>query len=436
MIENILLAIEQISEEKGIKKEQVLEAIEQALAAAYRKDFGNKLQNIKIEFDPESGKMKAFDEKTVVKDAEENDDEEEEEEKNAETKEEEGEPIKRFNPKTEIYLSDAIKIKAKAIIDDIIKMPLEIPSNFGRIAAQTAKQVIIQRLRETEREVIYERFKEKAGTIISGVVQRIERQAIFVDVENTVAKMPYEEQVKEEKYFLEQKLKFYIVNVSMTPKGPEIIISRKHPDILKELFISEIPEIGNNLIKIEAIAREPGSRAKIAVWTKEKSIDPIGACIGQRGSRIQTIINEVGGEKIDIVEFDKDIEKYIANSLSPAKISSIKLKKKEKIAIVRVKKDQLSLAIGKFGQNVRLASRLTEWKISIEEEATKESLDDKQTKDKDAPEETVTTKDKIENEQKVVETKSTKSKAGGKKKLTDKKKTSKNTKKTKEKEKE
>lgn len=419
----ILSAIEQICQEKKISKEQVLEAIEQALASAYRKDFGNKLQNLKVEFDPETGQMKIFDEKTVVDDLpeeekffEEGEEEwaeneiissatrreikknekiEIEEKINKEKKEtfatlppekqketdlsaegaelsiEEAEK-KRFNPRTEIQISEAKESKfgnKKTIkVGDIIRQELEMPADFGRIAAQTAKQVIIQRLREAERETIYEKYKKQEGLVINGVVQRQERQITLIDLGEISAILPLTEQVREERYRPDQKIRVYVVSVEKTSKGPEIIVSRRHAEILKELFKSEIPEVANGVVEIKAIAREAGARSKVAVWTKEENIDPIGACIGQRGVRIQTVISEIGGEKIDIIEYDENPEKFIANALAPAKVSSLEIKEKEKMAIAKIKNNQLSLAIGRDGQNVRLAAKLTGWKIDIQEE--------------------------------------------------------------------
>jgi len=388
----ILSAIEQICHEKNLSKERVLEAIEQALASAFRKDFGNKQQNLKVNFDPETGQIEVFDEKIVVEDVS----EEELEIKGAEEKKEKEElspdeiEKKRFNPKTEIQISEAKKIKKGAKIDDVIQQKLEIPSDFGRIAAQTAKQVIIQRLREAERDTIYEKYKELEGSVVNGVVQREERRALLVDLGETTALLPLGEQIRQERYRPEQKIKVYILSVDKTSKGPEIIVSRRHLDILKELFKMEIPEIANGAVEIKNIAREAGARSKVAVWTKEESIDPIGACIGQRGVRIQTIINEIGGEKIDIIEYDENLEKFIANALAPAKVSSIKLDEKGNCALVKVKKEQFSLAIGKDGQNVRLAAKLTGKRIDVkldEEEEKSEEIEQEKTKKKNKKEE-------------------------------------------------
>lgn len=367
----ILQAIEQICQEKKLSKEQVLTAIEQALAAAYRKDYGEKNQNIKVKFNPEDGSMKVFDIKTVVEDLP----KEEKIKREKEVKKKTGESSiavspeverRRFNPKTEIQLSEAKKINKNIKVGDVITTELPLPTGFGRVAAQTAKQVIIQRLREAERQTIFDHYKSQEGQVISGIVQRREKNMILVDLPETTAILPGSEQIMEEKYFPGQKLKFYLQAVKQTAKGPEIILSRRHPEILRDLFRQEIPEIANGLVEIKAVAREAGSRAKVAVWTDKKGIDPVGACIGQKGVRIQTIIAELGGEKVDIIEWHEEPIKFITNALSPAKIQSIEIDEKNKKAIVKVKEEHLSLAIGKAGQNVRLASRLTGYEIDVQ----------------------------------------------------------------------
>ena len=368
-MENLQEAIQQICEEKNISVDSVLETIEAALAAAFRKDFGEKNQNIKVNFDIVSQAMDVYDIKTVVEDMDL--DELEKQREEYEAKREAGEEIdesevKRFNPKTEIMLSEAREIKPKAKIGDEIKTKLEVPAEFGRMAAQTAKQVIIQRLREAERENIFSEFKEKEGTIVMAVVQRREGWMVYLDIGHTMAAMNQDGQVMSEKYNSGQRLRVYIVSVEMTPKGPEILVSRTHTDLVKELFKSEVPEINSGIVEIKAIAREAGMRSKLAVSSNQEHIDPVGSCVGQRGTRVQTIITELGGEKIDIIEWHKDHEKFIINALSPAKVESLKLNEKEKTALVKVKDDQLSLAIGKNGQNVRLAAKLTGWRIDIE----------------------------------------------------------------------
>jgi len=363
-------AIEQICEEKNIPYDSVIETIEAALAAAYRKDFGEKNQNVKAEFDVENADVKVFDVKTVV----DNMDLEElektleavrERREAGEEVDEEAEGIIRFNPKTEIMVQDAKEIKKTIKIGDELIQELSIPDEFGRMAAQTAKQVIIQRLREVERDTIYNSFKDKEGALVVGTVQRREGRVVMVDIDNAMGIIPPEEQIMSERYQSGQRIKVLIVSVEMSGRGPQIILSRSHPDFLKELFIMEVPEINAGTVEIKAIAREAGQRSKVAVWTGEENIDPVGSCVGQRGARVQTIIAELGGEKIDIIEWDENLEKFIENALSPAKVKHIKLDEKERIAKVGVKEDQLSLAIGKAGQNVRLAAKLTDWKIDI-----------------------------------------------------------------------
>ena len=362
-------AIQQICEEKNISIESVLETIEAALAAAYRKDFGQKNQNIKVNYDLDANTMEVFDVKTVVEDLDLEALEAQREE--LEAKKEAGEAVdleglKRFNPKTEMMLAEAKEIEPQAEIGQEIKTKLEVPSEFGRMAAQTAKQVIIQRLREAERDVIYSDFKEREGQLITGTVQRREGRNVLVDLGQTMALMTPDEQIYFERYESGQRLKFLLVSVSLTPKGPELIVSRTHPNMLRELFKTEVPEIEAGTVEIKAVAREAGSRSKIAVISHQDNIDPVGSCVGQRGTRVQTVISELGGEKIDIMEWSEDLQRFIANALSPAKVESVKLDEKKKSALVKVKPEQLSLAIGRDGQNVRLAAKLTEWKIDIE----------------------------------------------------------------------
>ncbi len=359
-------AIRTVCEEKGLSYESVLETIELALAAAYRKDYGQKNQNIKVEFDPETGKSKVMDVKVVVEDLPEDYDEEKAKEAAAEA--EEGEEIRRFNPKTEIQLSDAQLLKKGAKIDDEIVTELEVPTEYGRMAAQTAKQVIIQKLREAERDMIYNEFKDKEDEVVSGVVQRREGRNVLVDLGKAVGKLTPEEQIYGERYQPGEKIKVYVKEVRSGSKGAEIILSRTSDEILKKIFYLEIPEVANGLLEIKAVAREAGSRAKVAIWTDQENVDPIGSCVGQRGSRIQTIIAELGGERVDMVEWDEEPKNFITNALSPAKVNSVELNEEEQTALVRVESDQLSLAIGKRGQNVRLAARLTGWKIDIMEE--------------------------------------------------------------------
>ncbi len=400
MASELAQAIQQLAEDKKIPLDSVLETIQSALAAAYRKDFGNKMQNIKVNFDMETGAFKVYDIKEVVEDelkeeyekvkaekmrlAEleakgeltEQDKKLLEEYRNKDNKVGEGEEeVRKFNPKTMISLSEAKEIKKDAKVGEDLVQELPVPGDFGRMAAQTAKQVIIQKLREAERNTILNEYKGKIGELLNGTVQRVERGVVLVDFGNVTAVMPLEEAIKTEKYTPGARFKFYVKSVEEGSKGPRVILSRTHPDILRKLFKLEVPEIASGSVQIKSIAREAGSRSKIAVYAKEDNIDPIGSCVGQRGTRVQTIINEIGGEKIDIIEWEEDPAKFIAKALAPAKILRVEIKDGEKDkeenvreATVYVSPDQLSLAIGKEGQNVRLAAKLTGWKIDIVEE--------------------------------------------------------------------
>lgn len=345
-------AIAQLTEEKGISEDKVYETIEAAIAAAYKKDYAERGDVIRARFDRESGQIKIFKVKTVV------------DEENLKT--EEGED-REFNEAREIMLEDAKKIKKKAKLEDELEFELEPHDDFGRIAAQTAKQVIIQRIREAERESITSEYKDKEGQVMSGFVQRLEGDNVFVDLGRSPGILFPSEQIPREDYQRGQRLKVYVLEVRDDVRGDEagIIISRSHPQLLARLFELEVPEIASGAVIIKSIAREPGSRAKMAVVSIEEGIDPIGSCVGQRGSRIQTVINELGGEMIDVVEWNKKSKEYIANALSPAKVNKVELNKEIKEAMVLVPGDQLSLAIGKNGQNVRLAAKLTGWKIDV-----------------------------------------------------------------------
>lgn len=385
---DITNAIKQICEEKGLSYEAVIATIESALAAAYRKDYGEKNQNIKVEYNPETNGSKVFDVKTVVEDVPEEelaaleaaeqlevkpkDKSENKEELSAKleapSQEEavEGEEEKhRFNPKTEMQISEAKQLDKKYKLGDEIKTELQTHDEYGRMAAQTAKQVIIQRLREAERDMVFGEFKDKEHEVITGFVQRREGRVILVDLGKATGVIPPEEQIRGERYNSGERLKFYVKEVKVTPRGPEIVLSRTSEEILKKVFYLEIPEISNGLVEIKGVAREAGNRSKVAVFAENENIDPIGSCVGQRGSRIQTIIRELGGEKIDIIEYSEDPEVFIANALAPAKVEDVKLVTEEHQAFITVKDDQLSLAIGKDGQNVRLAAHLTGWKIDI-----------------------------------------------------------------------
>ena len=377
MASPIVQAIKQICEEKGLGYESVVTTIEAALAAAYRKDFGQKNQNTKVEFDPETGAMRAFDVKIVVRDFS----VEELEAMNAkeveaakpqnvvtERTEAEGAPVEveeKYNPKTMMMITEARAVKKAAELGEELRIELEIPHAFGRMAAQTAKQVITQKLREAERQTIFEEWAGKEGTIATGNVGRREGRLQFVDFGRTSTLLPLGEQIERESYRPGERMKFYVKSVSMGSKGPEIIVSRAAPEMVRELFRVEIPEVASGVVEVKSVAREAGGRTKLAVSSNDPNIDPIGSCIGQRGGRIQTIIAEIGGEKIDVIQWDENAEKYISAALAPAKTKSVVVNEGLMIASVTVPDAELSLAIGRAGQNVRLASKLTGWKINI-----------------------------------------------------------------------
>ena len=394
-------AISALCEEKGISKEKVIETIEAALAAAYKKDYGKRGQNIKAVFDQVSGGAKFFLVKEVVDEtlrefvteeelkerlarnasrsdasgAEKREIEKgemggrgEKGEKgagSAEATADETEKLPRYNMERDLTLDEAKKIDKKAKVGDIIEIELEEKKDYGRVAAQTAKQVIIQRIREAERDSMFEEYKDKEGEIVSGVVQRIEGMNVFIDIGKSVGVLFPSEQIERENYRIGQRLKIYIQKVEAGSRGPGISLSRVHPQIIQKLFELEVPEIFSGTVQIKSIAREAGERTKIAVASSEDGIDPIGSCVGQKGTRVQSVIDELGGEKIDIILWNEDIAKFIAASLSPAKVLKVDIKEETAEATVSVPEDQLSLAIGKRGQNVRLAAKLTGWKIDI-----------------------------------------------------------------------
>ena len=337
------LAIDQIVAEKGISKERVLETIEAAIAAAYRKDHGERGQDIRAEFNEDDATARIFKVVTVI------DDEEELE-----------------NPAAQVTLTEAKTNDPEAEIGkEYVEEVTPADPDYGRVAAQTAKQVIIQRIREAEREATFDEYKDKEGEIISGIVQRIEGDVVFVDIGRTTGVLFPSEQVRGERYRVNQRIRVYVVKVDLNSRGPEIVLSRSHPGMLRRLFELEVPEIFAGSVEIKSVAREAGERSKIAVWAKEDGIDPVGACIGQRGTRIQTIIAELSGEKIDVIQWEEDLSRYIANALSPARVIAVDIIEEEKRALAHVDEDQLSLAIGKRGQNVRLAAKLAGWRIDI-----------------------------------------------------------------------
>jgi N utilization substance protein A len=382
-LKDFAAAISQIAEEKGISSDKVLETVESAIAAAYKKDYGKRGQIIKAQLDSKSGKVKFWQIKIVVdkKDIYTEKELEKINKKPGSAKAKTEKEKIRFNTEKHILLKEAKKIKKNIKVGDELKLPLKTEEDYGRIAAQTAKQVILQKIREAERESILEEYQSKEGEIISGIVQRIEGRNVFFDIGKTLGILPREEQVPGEFYRPGQRLKVFLLKVEETPKGPKIFLSRAYPKLVSKLFELEVPEIAAGQVEIKSIAREAGSRTKIAVASTEEEIDPIGAAVGQRGTRVQGVINELGGEKIDIIEWSEEPEKFIANSLSPAKVLEVKILPKNK-ALCIVPEDQLSLAIGKDGQNVRLAAKLTGWKIDVRssekpEEEAKELKEDK-----------------------------------------------------------
>ncbi len=332
MKSDFLIAITQLSAEKNLPKEVVIAAVEAALVSAYRKDSFAANQNISVKINPTSGKVQVWAEKAVVE--------------------------KPEDTRREIALDEARRIKPEAQIDETILVEAT-PRNAGRIAAQTAKQVILQRLHEAEHSAIFEEYTGREGDIIAGVVQRMEPKHIFVDLGRTEAVLPVTEQVYNERYRIGQRLKFYLLEVARTSKGPRVVVSRSHPNLMRRLIELEVPEVFNGIVEIKSVAREAGYRSKVAVAARQEGIDPVGCCVGLRGIRIQNIVHELNGEKIDVVMWDPDVSVFIAHALGPAPVVNVKLDEEQEVATVVVPDRQLSLAIGKEGQNVRLAAKLT-----------------------------------------------------------------------------
>ncbi len=337
-----IAAINQIADEKGLETEVILETVEAALAAAYRKDYGNPHQVIRAELNAETMEMKMFQVFTVVED---------------ELLEDE------HSQKT---VAEAKKIRKGAELGEEVEIELPVHTDFGRIAAQTAKQVIIQRIREAEREMLYQEFKGKEGQLLNGNVQQVEGDIVIINLGRINALMLPTGQIPNERYYVGQRLKVYVQGVEETAKGPKVVVSRADAGLIAALFSLEVPEIASGAVEIKEIAREAGARTKMAVAATQEGLDPAGSCIGQRGTRVQAVLAEIGDEKIDIILWDEDTKKFITNALSPAKIVDIKLDDQTRKATVSVGEDQLSLAIGRGGQNVRLASKLSGWSIDIE----------------------------------------------------------------------
>ncbi len=375
-IKQFLSALNQIADTKGIPKDKVIETIEMAIAAAYKKDYGEKGQIIKAKLDMKTGATQIFQIKTVVDESmikTEEEIQEEIEKKKAgimpeiQTHEEDEEAVKKvvFNSERHIMLEDALKIDPNLKLDEEVAFELESKENFGRIAAQTAKQVILQRLREAEKEAVLSEFQSKEGEVLSAQAQRFERGNVIFDLGRASGIMYPEEQMPGEHYRVGSRVKVYVLRVEMTNRGPMISVSRTHPQLIRKLFELEVPEVASGVVELKSIAREAGSRSKIAVTTTQDGVDPIGSCVGQKGTRVSTVISELNGEKIDIIEWSADHSKFISNALSPAKVLSVEINEAMRAAKVTVPDEQLSLAIGKGGQNVRLAAKLTGWKIDV-----------------------------------------------------------------------
>lgn len=375
-------AVMEIAEERGIPEERIFDIIAEAIASAYKKEYGRKKQKIVAHLDKKTGQLDFWQIKQVVapemllteeeiqelKDkraAEVSSDDAKRLVSDEDLEVGEGEEKKiRFNPERHILLADAIVIDDTAKVGDELKISLETREDFGRIAAQTAKQVILQKIREVEKEEAYREFSDKEGEIVSGVVQRVEKNAVFMDIGRVTGILPYKEQIPGEFYRVGQRLKLFVIKTEQSPKGPLVVLSRIYPKLISKLFELEVPEIGAKQVIIRAIAREASSRSKVAVSGEEDGIDPIGALVGQRGTRINAVINELGGEKVDVILWDEKPEKFLANALSPAKVLEVRVLPKNRAQVI-VPDDKLSLAIGKDGQNVRLAAKLTGWKIDV-----------------------------------------------------------------------
>ena len=366
-LKTLTSAVLEIAEERGIPEEKIIAVIEEAIASAYKKEYGRKKQKIAAKLNAKNGALEFWQLKEVVSQdmllSEEEIEKLKEQREVGEGTEEDGDKI-RFNSERHILLEEAQKQDKNTKVGEELRIVLETKEDFGRIAAQTAKQVILQKIKEIEKEETYKEFRDKEGEVVSGIIQRIEPTAIFVDIGRTSGILPKSEQVRGEFYKPGQRLKLYVLKTEETPKGPQVVLSRDYPKLISKLFELEVPEIGADQVEIKSIARESGSRSKVAVEAKEEGIDPIGSLVGQRGTRIIAVTNELGGEKIDVIEWDDEPHKYIANALSPAKVLEVKIMPKNKAQAV-IPDDQLSLAIGKDGQNVRLAAKLTGWKIDV-----------------------------------------------------------------------
>jgi len=341
MSAELLHALDQLEKERGINKDILVDAIEQALISAYKRNFGSA-QNVEVNIDRTSGEVRVYALKTIVEEV--------------------------TDSATEMSLEQAKRFGVDFEEGDIVEVEVT-PRKFGRIAAQTAKQVVMQRIREAERGIIFDEFSSREEDIVNGIISRFDRKNIIIDLGRVEAVLPPGEQTPGEKYNVHDRIKVYVINVKKTNKSPQIYVSRTHPGLVKRLLELEVPEIADGTVEIKTIAREAGSRTKIAIYSRNEDVDPVGACVGQKGSRIRAIVDELRGEMIDVIKWSNDAEEYIASSLSPAKVLQVDLDEEAKVARVVVPDFQLSLAIGKEGQNARLAAKLTGWKIDIKSES-------------------------------------------------------------------
>lgn len=371
----LIIAMNELEKENGINKEYLLEAIETALVTAYKRNF-DSAENVKITMDKETGEIHVYAEKEIVE-----------------------KPEDVENAKLQISLDDAKKINKKLEVGDKAEIE-QVPKNFGRIAAQTAKQVIVQKIREASRNFLFNEFNERKGEIVSGIVQKADGGIVVIDLGRLEGVMPVKEQIPTEKYKVNDKIRGYILDVERGTKGaPQVIVSRANPNFVRKLFELEIPEIYEGVIEIKSISRDPGSRCKVAVYSPNENIDPVGSCVGQKGIRIQNIINELNGEKIDVIEWSEDPSIFISAALLPAEVMAVDIKPEEKFAQVIVRDDQLSLAIGKSGQNARLAARLTNWKIDIKSESQFREMLAKLNEENSNPESEENIKENLDNEE-------------------------------------
>ncbi|WP_335870754.1 transcription termination factor NusA [Bacillus sp. 2205SS5-2] len=346
MSTEFLDALTILEKDKGVSREVLIDAIEAALVSAYKRNF-NQAQNVRVDLNMDNGTMRVFARKEVVDEV--------------------------FDPRLEISVEEAKSMNPNYVVDDIVELEVT-PKDFGRIAAQTAKQVVTQRVREAERGIVYAEFIDREEDIMTGIVQRLDHRYIYVGLGKIEALLPVSEQMPNEKYKPHDRIKVFITKVEKTTKGPQIFVSRTHPGLLKRLFEIEVPEIFDGTVELKSVAREAGDRSKISVHADNDEVDPVGACVGAKGSRVQAIVNELKGEKIDIVEWSEDPVVFVANALSPSKVLDVQVKEEEKATTVVVPDYQLSLAIGKRGQNARLAAKLTAWKIDIKSETDAREL--------------------------------------------------------------